>query len=198
MHELCRVEVSPDLISRVTNAVLEEVRAWQNRLLDAVCPVVFFDALRVRIRDEGLVRDRAACLALGITCQGEKEVLGLWIGLKTRGVGDIPIAVVDGFPRRNRDGVPTDRGPDLHRASDPQLAGFRLLEGPQGGHARSEGRLPGRDDRGGSSQAGCVRSCLGVALSGDRAGLAARLAACGADVRFLAGDPKADSCDECP
>jgi len=111
LHELYRVEVSPDLISRVTDAVLEEVREWQNRPLDAVYPVVFFDALRVKIRDEGLVRNKAVYLALGITCQGEKEVLGLWIEqtegakfwlkvmneLKTRGVGDILIAVVDGL-----------------------------------------------------------------------------------------------------
>ena len=111
LQELYKVEVSPDLISRVTDAVLEEVRDWQNRPLDAVYPVVFFDALRVKIRDEGLVRNKAVYLALGITCQGEKEVLGLWIEqtegakfwlkvmneLRTRGVGDILIAVVDGL-----------------------------------------------------------------------------------------------------
>ncbi len=95
----------------MTDAVLEEVREWQNRPLDAVYPVVFFDALRVKIRDVGLVRNKAVYLALGITCQGEKEVLGLWIEqtegakfwlkvmneLQTRGVGDILIAVVDGL-----------------------------------------------------------------------------------------------------
>ena len=111
LHELYRVEVSPDLISRVTDAVLEEVREWQNRPLDGVYPVVFFDALRVKIRDEGLVRNKAVYLALAITCEGEKEVLGLWIEqtegakfwlkvmneLRTRGVGDILIAVVDGL-----------------------------------------------------------------------------------------------------
>ena len=79
LQELYGVEVSPDLISRVTAAVLEEVRDWQNRPLDAVYPVVFFDALRVKIRDEGLVRNKAVYLALAITCQSEKEVLGLWI-----------------------------------------------------------------------------------------------------------------------
>lgn len=79
LRELYGVAVSPDLISRVTDAVLDEVREWQNRPLDAVYPVVFFDALRVKIRDEGLVRNKAVYLALAITCQGEKEVLGLWI-----------------------------------------------------------------------------------------------------------------------
>ena len=77
LEELYGVSVSPDLISRVTDAVLEEVRDWQNRPLDPVYPVMFFDALRVKIRDEGLVRNKAVYLALAIACQGEKEVLGL-------------------------------------------------------------------------------------------------------------------------
>ena len=115
LQELYGVDVSPDLISRVTDAVLEEVRAWQTRPLDPLYPVVFFDALRVKIRDEGLVRNKAVYLALAITAEGDKEVLGLWIEqsegakfwlkvmneLKARGVGDILIAVVDwltGFP----------------------------------------------------------------------------------------------------
>lgn len=111
LQELYGVEVSPDLISRVTDAVLEEVREWQNRPLDPLYPVVFFDALRVKIRDEGLVRNKAVYLALAITAEGDKEVLGLWIEqtegakfwlkvmneLKTRGVADFLIAVVDGL-----------------------------------------------------------------------------------------------------
>ena len=111
LEELYGVAVSPDLISRVTDAVLEEVREWQNRPLDSVYPVVFFDALRVKIRDEGLVRNKAVYLALAITSEGDKEVLGLWIEqtegakfwlkvmneLRTRGLLDILIAVVDGL-----------------------------------------------------------------------------------------------------
>jgi putative transposase len=111
LQELYGVEVSPDLISRVTDAVLEEVREWQNRPLDTVYPIVFFDALRVKIRDEGLVRNKAVYVALAITAEGDKEVLGLWIEqtegakfwlkvmneLKTRGVADLLIAVVDGL-----------------------------------------------------------------------------------------------------
>lgn len=111
LQELYGVEVSPDLISRVTDAVLEEVREWQNRPLDPVYPVVFFDALRVKIRDEGLVRNKAVYVALAITAEGDREVLGLWIEqtegakfwlkvmteLKTRGLADILIAVVDGL-----------------------------------------------------------------------------------------------------
>jgi transposase-like protein len=101
----------PDLISRVTDAVLEEVREWQSRPLDAVYPIVFFDALRVKIRDEGLVKNKAAYVALAYNCDGEKDVLGLWVEqtegakfwlrvineLKARGVNDILIAVVDGL-----------------------------------------------------------------------------------------------------
>jgi putative transposase len=111
LAELYGTEVSPDLISRVTDAVLDEVREWQNRPLDPVYPVVFFDALRVKIRDEGLVKNKAVYVALALNPDGEKEVLGLWIEqsegakfwlkvvneLKARGVNDILIAVVDGL-----------------------------------------------------------------------------------------------------
>src|ERR1700757_597411 len=111
LAELYGTEVSPDLISRVTDAVLDEVREWQNRPIDAVYPVVFFDALRVKIRDEGLVKNKAVYLALALDCEGHKHVLGLWIEqtegakfwlkvvneLKARGVNDILIAVVDGL-----------------------------------------------------------------------------------------------------
>src|ERR1700756_1172271 len=109
--ELYGTEVSPDLISRVTDAVLDEVREWQNRPLDPVYPVVFFDALRVKIRDEGLVKNKAVYVALALNPDGEKDVLGLWIEqsegakfwlkvineLKVRGVNDVLIAVVDGL-----------------------------------------------------------------------------------------------------
>ena len=111
LKDLYGVEVATGLISRVTDAVVEEVRTWQNRPLDPVYPVVIFDALRVKIRDDGLVRNKAVYLALAITTTGERDVLGLWIEqtegakfwlkvmneLKNRGVNDILIAVVDGL-----------------------------------------------------------------------------------------------------
>lgn len=111
LRELYRVEVSPDLISAVTDAVLEEITAWQARPLEPVYPLVFFDALRVKIRDEGLVRNKAVHVALGVRADGTKELLGLWLEqnegakfwlrvmteLKNRGVEDILIAVVDGL-----------------------------------------------------------------------------------------------------
>jgi len=74
-----RVEVSPDFISTVSNSVLEEVSEWQNRSLERSYPVVFFDALQVKIRDEGTVRNKAVYLALGIAAEGSREVLGMWI-----------------------------------------------------------------------------------------------------------------------
>ncbi|BAR63674.1 transposase-like protein [Bradyrhizobium diazoefficiens] len=79
LAELYGTEVSPDLISKVTDAILDEVREWQSRPLEAIYPVVFFDALRVKIRDEGMVKNKAVYVVLGITASGEKDVLGLWI-----------------------------------------------------------------------------------------------------------------------
>ena len=113
LEEVYGLQVSPDLISRVTDAVLDEVRDWQNRALDRMYPIVIFDALRVKIRDADsrMVKNKAVYVALGVTRDGEREVLGLWIAenegakfwlsvmtaLKNRGVQDILIAVVDGL-----------------------------------------------------------------------------------------------------
>ena len=104
-------EVSPDFISSVTDAVMAEVTAWQARPLEPMYPVVFFDALRVKIREDAVVRNKAIYLALGILPDGTRDILGLWIegtegakfwmkvfnDLKTRGVADILIAVTDGL-----------------------------------------------------------------------------------------------------
>jgi putative transposase len=111
LRDLYGVDVSPELISAVTDAVLDEVAAWQARPLEPVYPLVFFDALRVKIRDEGLVRNKAVHIALGVRADGTKEILGLWLEqnegakfwlrvmneMKSRGVEDILIAVVDGL-----------------------------------------------------------------------------------------------------
>ena len=111
LAEMYAVDVSPDLISRVTDAVMGEVTAWQSRPLEAMYPVVFFDALRVKIKEDAVVRSKAVYLALGILADGSKDILGLWIentegakfwmkvfnDLKTRGCNDILIAVTDGL-----------------------------------------------------------------------------------------------------
>ena len=109
--EIYKTEVSPALISKVTDAVLSDFKEWQNRPLDAVYPVVFMDAVHMKIRTDGRVQNRAVYLALGINLEGNKELLGLWIGeeegakfwlniltdLKNRGIQDILIAAVDGL-----------------------------------------------------------------------------------------------------
>src|SRR5580700_135367 len=77
--ELYGTEISPDLVSAVTAAVLEEVAAWQSRGLESTYAIVFFDAIRVKIRNEGMVNNRAVYLAMGVRCSGHKEILGLWI-----------------------------------------------------------------------------------------------------------------------
>lgn len=111
LEELYQVAVSPSVISAVTDEVLAEVAQWQQRPLDRCYPVVILDALRVKIRDEGVVRAKAVYVALGITAVGEKEVLGLWVEqtegarfwhrvmteLRSRGVEDILVTLIDGL-----------------------------------------------------------------------------------------------------
>jgi len=111
LREFYGLDISPDLVSAVTDAVLDEVAEWQGRPLEAFYPLVFLDALRVKVRDEGTVRNKAVYVALGVRADGTKDVLGLWIEqtegakfwlrvmneLRDRGVQDILIAVVDGL-----------------------------------------------------------------------------------------------------
>ena len=113
LEDVYGLQVSPDLISRVTDAVLDEVRDWQGRALERMYPIVIFDALRVKIRDADsrMVKNKAVYVALGVTRDGVREVLGLWTAdnegakfwlsvmneLKNRGVQDVLIAVVDGL-----------------------------------------------------------------------------------------------------
>jgi putative transposase len=111
LEEMYGVEVSPTLISEVTDAVLEEVRAWQSRPLDSVYAIVYLDALVVKMRQEGRVENRAVFVAIGVTLAGQKDVLGLWTSanegakfwlqilteLRNRGVQDVLIACVDGL-----------------------------------------------------------------------------------------------------
>jgi putative transposase len=111
LAEMYGTEVSPEFISKVTDEVAAEITAWQSRPLEPMYPVVFFDALRVKIRDDAVVRNKAVYLALGILPDGTRDVLGIWIEqtegakfwlkvfneLRSRGVADILIAVVDGL-----------------------------------------------------------------------------------------------------
>lgn len=109
--DLYGTEVSPTLISSVTDAVLEDVRTWQSRPLDAVYPILYLDAIHLKLRSSGAVQNQAVYVALGITLEGQKDLLGLWVGesegakfwlgvlteLKNRGVRDILVACVDGL-----------------------------------------------------------------------------------------------------
>jgi len=111
LMDLYDVEVSPTLISNVTDAVLEDVRAWQSRPLDAVYPILYLDAIHLKLRTSGAVQNQAVYVALGINLEGQKDLLGLWVGesegakfwlnvlteLRNRGVRDILIACVDGL-----------------------------------------------------------------------------------------------------
>lgn len=111
LKEIYSVDVSPELISDVTAEILKEVIEWQNRSIDQVYPIVYFDALVVKIKDEGHIKNKAVYLALGVNMEGKKELLGMWIeesegakfwlkvmtGLKNRGLNDIFIACVDGL-----------------------------------------------------------------------------------------------------
>ncbi len=111
IQEIYKVEVSPQLISNVTEAVMEDVIAWQNRPLEAIYPILYMDALQVKIRDGTHVVNKAVHLAIGVTLAGNKDVLGIWLGqtegaklwlqivteLKNRGVKDVFIACVDGL-----------------------------------------------------------------------------------------------------
>lgn len=111
LHEIYGVDVSPELISRVTDAVVDELSEWQGRALEAVYPVVYIDALVLKVRDQGKVENKAVHIAVGVTLDGERDVLGLWLertegakfwasvlsDLKQRGVEDVLILCADGL-----------------------------------------------------------------------------------------------------
>ncbi len=182
----------PDLISAITDAVLDEVAEWQNRPLDICYPLVFFDAIRVKVRDEGFVRNKAIYIALGVLPDGTKEILGIWIEqtegakfwlrvvneLKNRGVEDVLIAVVDGlkgFPEAITAVFP-QTGADLHRSPDPQFAELRFLQGPQSCRGGAEADLPGQGRRRRGRRAERFRQRpMGSKIPGDHSVLATPL-----------------------
>src|SRR5437016_4849658 len=161
LEEQYGVEVSPALISQVTDAVMEEVRAWQNRPLDPIYPIVYLDALFVKMRHEGRVENRAVFVGIGVSQEGTKEVLGLWTSategaklwlqilteLRNRGVQDILVACVDGLK-----GFPDAMGAAYPKTT-VQLCivhmvrnslGYVNLEGTQEGRAGFAGDLSRR------------------------------------------------------
>jgi putative transposase len=111
LKEIYHTDVSKELISHITNTIYEEVQQWRNRPIDELYPIVFFDAIRIKIRDSGKVVNKVVYLALGIDLEGQKDLLGMWIAhnegakfwlsvlteLKNRGINDILIACIDGL-----------------------------------------------------------------------------------------------------
>ena len=207
LKEMYGAEVSPTLISNVTHSVLEEVQDWQARALDAVYPILYFDCLFVKSRQDGSIRNKAVYLALGINLEGEKELLGMWLGetegakfwlnifneLKNRGVQDCFIACVDGL-RGLPEAIET-----VYPHTQVQLCivhqvrnslRFCHLERPQTGGCGSPGDLHSADGGGRPSCAGGVCQTLGGAVSGDCAGLGAELGAPDPVLQFSARDPQ--------
>src|ERR1043166_947331 len=192
LEEIYGVEVSPALISNVTEAVMEEVKTWQGRPLDAVYPIVYLDALMVKIRDAGHVRNRAIYVAIGVNLKGNKEVLGLWTNeaegakfwlqvltdLKNRGVADIFIACVDGltgFPKASETVFPQAQVQLCHSASGARVAELCLVETAQGSRRGSAVDLSSHHGRRRLFQPGGIRGKMGRCVSHDQSDVAPEL-----------------------
>ena len=145
LQELYGVQIGRDTISRVTDAVLEDIAAWRARPLDALYPIVYLDAIMVKVTEDRSVRTRACYLAVGVNLDGERELLGpLVAGDRGREVlagrpqrpapprrqrrADLLRGRADRVPRGDRRGVPRDMGADVHRAHDPLLDALRQLD----------------------------------------------------------------------
>lgn len=158
LEELYGVEVSATLISNVTDAVSDEIKAWQSRPLESIYAFMYLDCLHLKIRDDGVVRTKAVYLAIGVNLEGIKDVLGIWIAhnegakfwlgilteIKNRGVQDVFVtpmrakhdACVDGlkgFPEAIESVFPLFTGAALHRASRALQLEFRVVERTKGG-----------------------------------------------------------------
>ncbi len=145
LEELYGTDVSPELISAITDAVLDEVRSWQNRPLESHYPIVYLDALRVKIRDRGHIVSKSVYLAIGVTMEGQKEALGLWLAnaeaskfwlqiiteLRNRDIVDIFIACVDSPRVSPKPSPPSSPKPKCssYRPNDPTFIGLCVLAG---------------------------------------------------------------------
>jgi putative transposase len=136
LEEMYQVEVSPALISSVTDAVIEEVKVWQNRPLDALYPILYLDALQVKVRDGAHIRNKAIYLAIGVNLSGIKEVLGLWVAQTEGAKFWLQIARGDEEPRGG-----------WHRASGAAQLKLCRLETTQGSRGGLATDLPSGDAR---------------------------------------------------
>lgn len=208
------VDVGHDFISTVTDAVLAEVVEWQSRPLERLYPLVFFDALRVKIRSDGVVKNQAVYLAGGgggrdTRCAGAVdranrggEVLAESDERTAEPGGGRCVDCRGGWPeglsRGDHRGVPADDGADLHRASDAIQLGVLLVAGSAASRRGAQEHLSGGQCRGGRTAVGRVRGQrLGPEVSDDRGELAAALVGSDSVFRLPAGDPQGDLHDQC-
>jgi putative transposase len=184
LEEVYGAKVSAATISRVTDVVAEEITAWQNRPVDPVYPIVYIDAIRIKVRDVGVVANQAAHLVVGVDLEGRKHVLGIWIQqtegakfwsgvlteLRNRGLKDALFICCDGLTglRRGQRRVARGGGADLRGAPDPRLDALRLLERSQGDDRRAAADLH-RAHRAGR-RAGVQRLPGGLGAQGGRRG----------------------------
>ncbi len=157
LSELYDTQIGRDTISSITDAVLEDVAAWRSRPLDRVYPIVYFDAMFVKVREDRSVRARACYLAMGVSCDGDREVLGIWWqetegskfwlsvlnDLQRRSVQDVLIACVDGlkgFPEAIEAVFPLAWVQTCNRAPHPVLVALHQLPRPQRRSRRRFGR----------------------------------------------------------
>src|SRR5512134_3290673 len=185
----------PQLIAKYQRRFpgLDEVTEWLNRPLEALYPLIFFDAIRIKVRDEGTVRNKAVYVALGVRPDGTKEILGLWIEQteggqilaprheraeepRRRGRADRHRRWPEGLPGSDHRRLSVGAGADLCRPSHPPLAGLRLVQGSQGGCRGIEANLQGKGRR--CRQTRPRRLCrrrMGQEISSHRPVLAAEL-----------------------
>lgn len=208
LQEIYQVEVSPTLISNVAEEVMEEVKNWQNRPLDAVYPIVYLDALVVKIREAGHVRNKAIYVAIGVNMEGNQEVLGLWAGphgngaegakfwpqvlteLKNRGVADMFIVCIDGlkgFPEAIQTVFPK---------AQVQLCLAHQVRGSQGGGRGSEADLSSRHGGRGRAEARGVRREMGRIVSDHPPDVAPELGTLDAVFRLSGGHSQGDLYDQ--
>ena len=194
LEEIYGVKVGRDLISRVTDAVMDDVRDWAKRPLEDVYPIVFLDCMVLKIREGGSVQRRALYLALGVTLDGDRDVLGMWFqetegakfwmqvltDLKTRGVSDILIACVDGltgFPEAIEAIFPKHDRPNMHRAPDPLEPEIRAPARARASRPRPEADLHRGRCRPGPGRARDLRREVGAAVLGHHPAVAERMGA---------------------
>jgi putative transposase len=206
LEELYGVEVSPQLISTVTDAVIEDVEAWQSRPLDRFYPVVYLDAIHLKVRESRHVQTSAVYIALAINAEGHKELLGFWVGqaegakfwlsilteLKNRGVDDILLAAVDGlkgFPEAIAAVFPRTQVQLCVVHMVRNSLRYRQLEASQGAGQGPSKDLHGSEPRGRRERARCVRPGLGPDHPADQPPVAHPLVEPDPVLRLPPGDP---------